>query len=78
MDEKDRASEARALLGESYPAVLEHLRELIAKGVSAPDQLDDFVSTVVAFLAEEERSRRRALQAQGIAEGESKRRSVWQ
>lgn len=72
MDGTSGSAQARAVLGEEYPALLERLRNLLERGAVASELLDAIVPAVAIALERERRSRRRALQAQGIAEAKAR------
>ncbi len=72
MDGTSGSAQTRAVLGEEYPALLERLRNLLERGVVASELLDAIVPAVAIALERERRSRRRALQAQGIAEAKAR------
>lgn len=72
MDGTSGSAQARAVLGEEYPALLERLRNLLERGAAASELLDAIVPAVAIALERERRSRRQAIQAKGIADARAR------
>ena len=73
MDDSGKLTDAKMLLGEEYPEVLELLRGLLKRGVTTFELMDAFVPAVTAALERRNRSRRHAIQAKGIAAAKARR-----
>ena len=63
---------ARTILGEDYPAILEMVENLLARPVSAPELLDVLTPTILQAVTRERKLRARAAQARGIAEAQAR------
>ena len=68
----NRDENARTLLGEDYPAILEMMENLLARPVSAPELLDVLTPTILQAVTRERKLRAHAAQARGIAEAQAR------
>ena len=63
---------ARTILGEDYPAILEMMENLLARPISAPELLDVLTPTILQAVNRERKVRTRAAQSRGIAEAQAR------
>lgn len=68
----NRDENARSLLGEDYPAILEMTESLLAEPVSAPELLDRLTRAVSHSVTMKQKSLAHAAQARGIAEAQAR------
>lgn len=72
METANVVENARTLLGEDYPAILEMVENLLARPISAPELLDVLTPTILQAVTRERKLRARAAQARGIAEAQAR------
>ena len=68
METANVVENARTILGEDYPTILEMMENLLARPISAPELLDVLTPTILQAVTRERKLRARAAQARGIAE----------
>lgn len=63
---------ARTILGEDYPAILEMMENLLARPVSAPEVLEVLTQAVSQSMTRKQKAHAHAAQARGIAEAQAR------
>ena len=72
METANVVENARTILGEDYPAILEMMENLLARPISAPELLDVLTPTILQAVTRERKLRAHAAQAKGIAEARAR------
>lgn len=68
----NRDENARTLLGEDYPAILEMMENLLTRPVSAPEVLEVLTQAVSQSMTRKQKAHAHAAQARGIAEAQAR------
>ena len=72
METANVVENARTILGEDYPAILEMMENLLARPVSAPEVLEVLTQAVSQSMTRKQKAHAHAAQAKGIAEARAR------